>query len=160
MEVPWGHTGTSLNAVCMAGIYHRFSLGQQDTRRVRDARCFMHQQLGYLLNHKCDTAGSSCNTPDAEGFSYMVGCAAGVVHARFILCSTQERRIMHSLSELHAKRGQGEGALCVSAQRGKSAAAGASSDSSQCIKAAMCVQARQALSAQGTPPGHRGAKLV
>jgi hypothetical protein len=37
------------------------------------------QQLGYLTNHKCNTAGNKCNTGSPEGYSYIMGCASSHV---------------------------------------------------------------------------------
>jgi hypothetical protein len=33
----------------------------------------MHNDIGYLLNHKC-TRPELCNTGEAEGYSLLVGC--------------------------------------------------------------------------------------
>jgi hypothetical protein len=42
---------------------------------MKDVRCMMQRELGYLTNHKCarSDAAYKCVTPTAEGWSYMVG---------------------------------------------------------------------------------------
>jgi hypothetical protein len=73
MEQPWGNTGMGLQAVCNAAIFSK--LADKAADMTADPICFMHRQLGFLTNHKCNHPGYTCNTPDTEGFSYMIGCA-------------------------------------------------------------------------------------
>ena len=79
LDMPWGNMGTTMNGVCAAALYNYYGFDEFNSTTMADSRCFMQRQLGYIFNHKCpeDTksSNSSCNTPDAEGFSYMVGCA-------------------------------------------------------------------------------------
>ena len=70
-----GQTGTTMNAVCMAALHHKFRAGSGDVSKDHEMRCFMHKQLGYLLNHKCHEDGLVCDTRDALGYSYIAGCA-------------------------------------------------------------------------------------
>eukprot|EP00892_Ulva_mutabilis_P000072 jgi/Ulvmu1/10065/UM006_0012.1 len=73
LDFPWGNLGTTMNAMCAAGVYDRLAYDAEDSAERKDAACFMQRQLGFIFNHKCDTPGNSCNTPGEEGFSYMVG---------------------------------------------------------------------------------------
>lgn len=68
--------GASLQAVCAASIYQNSGLDSFFDDSMKEARCLMLRELGYLTNHKCARAsgGYACATPGAEGFSYMVGC--------------------------------------------------------------------------------------
>lgn len=81
--VPWGNTGTSFAAVCMAGVYHKTSGDPFDDPQMRSARCFIQKQLGHLLNHKCsgsrDPAAFKCNTASEEGYSYLMGHAPSFI---------------------------------------------------------------------------------
>lgn len=76
-DIPQGQLGQALNGVCLAGMAAKLDL--LNSAAVPDSTCFMQRQLGYIFNHKCadsaDNSDSSCNTPDSEGFSYLVGCA-------------------------------------------------------------------------------------
>eukprot|EP00892_Ulva_mutabilis_P000098 jgi/Ulvmu1/10089/UM006_0036.1 len=76
LDFPWGNLGTTMNAMCAAGVYGRLAFDADDSPLRKDAACFMQRQLGYIFNHKCETRGSSCNTNGTEGFSYMVGIGA------------------------------------------------------------------------------------
>ena len=67
-----------MNAVCNAAIYHRIGFDAPSDKKMREARCFMRRQLGWLTNHKCKRKGEACNTHTPEGFSYLVGCALPV----------------------------------------------------------------------------------
>jgi hypothetical protein len=53
----------------------KLGVDKADNPSMKSARCFMQKQLGYLINHKCNRAGATCNTGITEGFSYLVGCA-------------------------------------------------------------------------------------
>jgi hypothetical protein len=75
LDFPWGNTGSILNGVCLSAVYQKLNIDAYESPERQRSRCFMERQLGYFFNHKCTTAGSKCNTPTAEGFSYMVGCA-------------------------------------------------------------------------------------
>ena len=80
LDMPWGNMGTTLNGVCAAALYNHYGFDSWNKTEMVESRCFMQRQLGYIFNHKCSadektTAKSPCNTPGAEGFSYMVGCA-------------------------------------------------------------------------------------
>jgi hypothetical protein len=79
LQIPWGNTGAALNAVCLSGIYQKLGINAFTDQKMKDARCLMQRELGYLTNHKCARSGYKCNTATAEGWSYMVGCA---LHAR------------------------------------------------------------------------------
>ena len=73
LDFPWGQLGSVMNGVCLSVVYQHLDFDAGDSAaRVRN-RCFLQRQMGYFFNHKCDAAGSSCNTPDDAGFSYMVG---------------------------------------------------------------------------------------
>lgn len=76
--MPWGNMGTTLNGVCTAALYNFYEFDAANKTEMVDARCFMQRQLGYIFNHKCldppEPEVYKCNTADAEGWSYMVGC--------------------------------------------------------------------------------------
>ena len=86
LDAPWGNTGITMNAVCMAALYHKLQ-GQsgvaKERAKLRGLRCFMHRQLGFLTNHKCDREHEACSTPGPAGFSYITGCA--VAHVKPVL---------------------------------------------------------------------------
>jgi hypothetical protein len=90
VDVPWGNTGTSAAAVCMAGIYHKTSGEPFDDPQMRSARCFIQKQLGHLVNHKCPADRNQtefgCNTDSVEGYSYMMGYdSLAALSATFLL---------------------------------------------------------------------------
>ena len=66
-----------MNGMCAVGTYHNLAFDSPASPLHAASACAMQRQLGYIFNHKCvEDDDSSCSTPDAEGFSYMVGCAA------------------------------------------------------------------------------------
>eukprot|EP00892_Ulva_mutabilis_P000083 jgi/Ulvmu1/10075/UM006_0022.1 len=74
LAMPWGNLGTIMNGMCAAGTYHDLGFDAADSPIRQASACSMQRQLGYIFNHKCtDDEDSSCATPNAEGFSYMVG---------------------------------------------------------------------------------------
>lgn len=85
VSIPWGNNGASLQAICSAAIYLKAGSDGFDDDDAKNARCFMHRELGYITNHKCGAgrpAGQyACNTGESEGFSYMIGCAKFGRHA-------------------------------------------------------------------------------
>ena len=85
LDAPWGNTGITMNAVCMAALYHKLqgqSGGAKERAKLRGLRCFMHRQLGFLTNHKCDREHEACSTAGPAGFSYITGYA--VAHVKFV----------------------------------------------------------------------------
>lgn len=89
LDFPWGNMGHITNGICLSVIYQHLNFDEPTSNdRIRN-RCFLQRQLGYMFNHKCNTPGSSCNTADAEGFSYMVGYASaiGTVVVAVFLCA-------------------------------------------------------------------------
>jgi hypothetical protein len=74
VDIPWGQNGAGMQGVCSAALYAKLVVDDYTNEDARAARCFMQRQLGYLTNHKCTIPSSMCNTPDSEGYSYMVGC--------------------------------------------------------------------------------------
>ena len=87
--MPWGNLGTTMNGMCAVGIYQTLGYDSLESPLRKSAACFMQRQLGYIFNHKCAFGNTTCNTPDNEGFSYMVGCASaglcwwpGATHGR------------------------------------------------------------------------------
>lgn len=79
LSMPWGNLGTTMNGMCAVGMYQALGYDSLESPLRKSAACFVQRQLGYVFNHKCLPTNSSCNTPDSEGFSYMVGCAAASV---------------------------------------------------------------------------------
>eukprot|EP00892_Ulva_mutabilis_P000082 jgi/Ulvmu1/10074/UM006_0021.1 len=73
LSMPWGNLGTTMNGMCAVGTYQALGYDSQESPLRKSAACFMQRQLGYIFNHKCPFGNTTCNTPDAEGFSYMVG---------------------------------------------------------------------------------------
>eukprot|EP00892_Ulva_mutabilis_P000079 jgi/Ulvmu1/10071/UM006_0018.1 len=73
LSFPWGNLGTTMNGVCMAGMYQMLGYDSVNSKARKDAACFMQRQLGYHFNHKCTTNGYACNTNGASGFSYVIG---------------------------------------------------------------------------------------
>ena len=63
-----------MNGICLSAVYQHLNFDEPSSAARSRNRCFLQRQMGYLFNHKCSTPGSSCNTPDNEGFSYLVGC--------------------------------------------------------------------------------------
>lgn len=73
LDFPWGNLGSITNGICLSAMYQHLNFDAADSAARVGNRCFMHEQIGYIFNHKCATEGSSCNTEGDEGFSYMVG---------------------------------------------------------------------------------------
>jgi hypothetical protein len=75
LDIPWGNTGSSMNAICMAALYHKYGFDEMDQPKMKAARCFMQRQLGFVTNHKCERSNATCATKGKAGFSYIVGYA-------------------------------------------------------------------------------------
>jgi hypothetical protein len=73
IHIPWGNTGTTISGVCLAALYMRYGIDKDEDQAMKDARCFMHRQLGFLTNHKCSRRDHACSTTGPSGYSYIVG---------------------------------------------------------------------------------------
>ena len=97
--MPWGSLGTTMNGMCAVGMYQTLGYDAVESPLRKSAACFMQRQLGYIFNHKCQFSNSSCNTPDSEGFSYMVGCATRphATHAQLLRCCSHLHPAAHNV---------------------------------------------------------------
>jgi hypothetical protein len=77
--MPWGNMGTIMNGLCLNAVYQRIAFDKPASPPMKASRCFMHQQMGYIFNHKCDRTGESCSTPTTAGFAYQVGCGPEIL---------------------------------------------------------------------------------
>lgn len=104
INAPWGNTGITTNAVCMAALYHKMRShvdSAKEQQLLRRVRCFMHRQLAFLTNHKCDSEHEACSTAGAGGFAYLAGCALPILSLVPLFkarCSTTKRRCVTTFS--------------------------------------------------------------
>lgn len=94
--MPWGQTGVTTNAVCLAALHRKLHAHEREGHH-QAAECFMHQQLGYLTNHKCAAHGQACDTSSDAGYSYIAGCAPAV-HVPFVVFAAPSCRASHVAS--------------------------------------------------------------